>query len=389
MPNILDANGLQVKTVNEIVADLVTAMQAIYGADINVSSNTPDGQLIGIFSQSVEDILELLVDVYNGFAVESAYGVVLDQRVALNGLTRRAGTFTIVPILVTVDRALNLAGLDGLGTGAVYTIADDAGNQFQLIATHSFGGAGNATLNFQAAVVGQVETTLNTIVNQVTTILGVLSVNNPNPNVSTGVNEESDVALKIRRDKSFYLQANGPAAAVEAALLSIPDVIDAFVAENVGSTPANGVPAHGIWVIVNGGTDAEVGQAIYSKKMMGAAMVGAQSYVVTRPNGTTFTALFDRALSENLYVQFSLTPKRAGVSYDVTVVKTALAAALVYRLNQNPNVGDVVIDLNTIVPDFIVTGPGVSSDGFSYSDVITPSDHQHYFLADVTRITIV
>lgn len=389
MPNTLDANGLQVNSVTDITAELVAGMQAIFGSDINVSQNSPDGQLIGIFAQAAADILEVLLDVYNSFSVETAFGVTLDQRVALNGLSRRAGTFTIIPILVTVDRALNLAGLDGLGTGQIFTIADDAGNQFQLIATHAFGGAGNATLNFQAVTIGQVETTLNTITNQVTTVLGVTSVNNPNPPVSIGVNEETDAQLKIRHGQSFYLAANGPAAAIEAALLAVPDVIDAFVPENDTGSPANGVPAHGIWVIVNGGTNAEIGQAIYSKKMPGCAMAGAQSFVVSRPNGTTFTAQWDTAVQENLYVKFSLTAKHAGAAFNVDVVKAALAAALLYKLNGDPNVGDVVIALNTIVPDFIVTNPGVSSDGITYSDIITPSDFKHFFVADASRITIV
>lgn len=387
MPNVLDANGLQVKTLTEIIADLTSGMQAIFGADINVSSNSPDGQLIGIFAQAAQDNLELLLDVYNGFAVEAAYGQVLDQRVALNGITRRAGTFTVTPADITVDRALTLQGLDG--TAPFFTVADNAGNQFVLQSTHVFVGAGTATLNFQAVAIGQVETTPNTITNQVTQVLGVTAVNNPSPASIVGVNEETDFDLKIRRDQSFYLQADGPAASVEAALLAIPDVVDAFVPENDTNAPANGVPAHGIWAIVNGGTDAEVGQAIYSKKMMGADMAGADTFVISRPNGTTFTAKFDRAATENLYVEFSLTAKHAGAAYNADVVKAALAAALVYKLNGNPNVGDVVIALNSIVPDFIVTAPGVSSNGSSYFDVITPSDFKHYFVADISRITIV
>lgn len=387
MPNMLDANGLQIKSLSDIVAELIAGMQAIYGADINVSANSPDGQLINIFAQASEDILELLVDVYNGFTVEGSYGVVLDQRVALNGIARRAGTFTVTPVDITVDRALTIQGLDG--TTPFFTVADDAGNQFQLVSTHVFGGAGSASLNFQAVSIGAVETTPNTITNQVTQVLGVTDVNNPAPASITGVNEETDPDLKIRRDRSFYLAANGPAAAIEAALLAIPDVTDAFVAENDTAAPANGVPAHGIWAIVNGGTDAEVGQAIYSKKMMGADMAGADSFVINRPNGDTFTAKFDRALTEDLYIQFSLTAKHAGAAFNADVVKAALTAALVYHLHGNPNIGDVVIALNTIVPDFIVTGPGVSDDGTNYFDVITPSDFKHYFIADIARIDIV
>ena len=48
MPNSFDANGLQVITQNEIVDNLTSEFQEIYGEDINVDSNSPDGQIISI-----------------------------------------------------------------------------------------------------------------------------------------------------------------------------------------------------------------------------------------------------------------------------------------------------------------------------------------------------
>jgi hypothetical protein len=72
MPNQLDANGLQVNSLNDLVANLTAALQAIYGDDINVAPNSPDGQQINIFAQAVEDMLETLLDTYNIFFVDSA-----------------------------------------------------------------------------------------------------------------------------------------------------------------------------------------------------------------------------------------------------------------------------------------------------------------------------
>lgn len=74
MPNQIDSNGLQIKTLDEIVGAIVTALQIIYGVDINVSQNSPDGQLIGIFAQVVVDQLELLVDIFNTFGINPPTG---------------------------------------------------------------------------------------------------------------------------------------------------------------------------------------------------------------------------------------------------------------------------------------------------------------------------
>ena len=336
MPDQLTPTGLEIKSVTEIVADLTTALQEIYGSDINLDSNSPDGQLVNIFAQAGEDLRELLLMVYNTFTIDAAFGVYLDQRVAINGIARKAGTNTVTNVTVTTTGALNLVGLDALVTDPsanVFTVADADGVAYQLQASVSIGGAGDHVLAFQAAAIGVVQPVPNTITVQVTVVAGVSGVNNPDPASSIGTAEESDAELKIRQSKMFFLASTGPADSIEAAMLAIPDVVDAYVAENDTASSVGGVPAHSVWCIVNGGTDAEVGTAIYSKKAPGCGMKGSTTYVVTRPNGTSFTAKFDRAIAERLYVAFTLTSKVPGITFDTTFLANALAAALIYKLN--------------------------------------------------------
>jgi uncharacterized phage protein gp47/JayE len=391
MPNVIDENGLTIKTNSEIVADLVAEFQAIYGTDINVDSNSPDGQMIGIFAQAVTDLLELLAAVYNTFSVPNSFGVILDQRVALNGIARRQGTNTITDVTIVATSAVDLIGLDALVNdpeALVYTVSDDGGVQYQLIESFSIASPGTNVLAFQAKDVGIIEPIQNTITNQVTILTAISSVNNPDPATSIGTNEESDAELKIRQIKSFFLASTGPADAIEAALLAIPDVTDAFVAENDTDSPVDDVPAFSIWCIVEGGTDAEVGTAIYSKKSPGCGMKGGESYVVARPNGTSFTAKFDRALSEDLYIKFTLNSKVSGLSFDEDLIKTQLVAAMNYKLNQSPNIGDIVLAMDVIEPRAYLTVLGVSDDGMSYVDSISPTDFQYKFVLDEARIDI-
>jgi uncharacterized phage protein gp47/JayE len=391
MPNQLTNTGLEVKSVDEVFGFLAAGFQTIYGGDINIDPSTPDGQALNILAQSVADYLELLNAVYNSFSPVTAFGIALDERVALNGVTRKQGTFTFTDIVVVTDRALTLPGLDAAindpaGTG--FTIADNAGNQFILAATHVIGGPGTNTFSFRAKNIGAVETIPNTITNQVTITLGVTSVNNPNIATAIGENEESDVELKIRHGKSFNLAAVGPADSIQGAILNINGVTDALVAENTTGALANGVPAHGIWTIVENGALADIGKAIYAKKAPGCAMKGSVSFLITRPNGTTFTAVFDRPISQNLFVRFSILPRNPGVTFDNTLIKQELAAALQFKLNQSPNIGDVVIAMLTIAPLGILTSVQVSADGANWFDIVTPTDFQHKFVADQSRITI-
>ena len=394
LPNSLSADGLTVASVSEIVASLTASYQSIYGPGANLGANSPDGQLIFILAQAIQDTLQVLLQVYATFGIDQAYGVILDQRVAISGIIRNEGTYTEAFVSVTVAQAITLPGQDVLiaNPGAsVFTVSDTAGNQYQLAESHSFGGAGTASLAFNAVTLGQVQTTPNTIQTIVTVTPGVTSVNNPSTaNDVEGLSEETDPQLKIRQANSYFLQSVGPADAIRAALLNIP-CADAFVAENDTASPVSGVPANGVWAIVSpgGATPQQIGTAIYAKKGLGCAMVGAQSYIVVRPQGNGFTALWDLAIPETLYVQATLYPRIPGQTFDVTADGAALAAALVYRLGQNPNVGDIVTAMAAIEPQAIVTNAQVSVDGSTWEQILTPSDFAHYFVAAAARVSLI
>lgn len=393
MPDQITGTGLQIKSVSEIVNDIVTNLQLIYGADINVEKNSPDGQLVNIFAQSSRDMRELLVAVYNSFAVENCFGIQLDQRVALNGLTRKPGTYTFINLNVTTDRALNLPGLDGdlnNPDGVGFTAADDAGNKFILAASQVIAGAGTYSFSFRAKNIGLVETVINTIVNIVTVTLGVQMVNNPSLATIAGENEESDLELKIRHIKSFVLAAISGSDSINAAIQAIPAVTDSFVAENFMNATVNTIPAHSVWIIVENGANADIGQAIYSKKTPGCGMKGAVTVLVPRPNGTNFTAIFDRPIYENLWIKFTLVPKVTGLTFDTDLIKTQLVATLKYKLAQRATIGDVVIAMLGIAPNGILTSVGVSDTGapLSYVDILAPTTFQNKFVLDVGRVDI-
>ena len=390
MTSVLNSAGLQIDSKSTIIAALIASMQSIYGSDINVASNSPDGQLINIFAQADEDFLELLLDAYNACAVPTSYGARLDQLVALNGLARQQGTFTQANVLVTVTQALTLPGLDQTAL-TPFTVSDNAGNQFELVTSYVFGGSGSATLVFQAVTIGQIQTTANTITNIITSTLGVSTVNNPSTSSDVvGVNEETDSQLKTRHSQSFQLASTGPSDSMESQLKNIADVVDAIVVENNTGSPVNTVPAYSVWPIVNGGTAVEIAAAIYAKKSPGCGLKGSVTQVVARPNGATFTAQWDVALTETLYLKFGII-WRGPQALSNASIQTMLAAALPYKLGQNPNVGDLVVAMQAIAPTAIVTftsNEGVSTDNSTFTSLVTPSDAAHYFTLIAANITI-
>lgn len=408
MPNSIGPTGLTIATNAELVAAFTTAMQTIYGSDINLASDTPDGQMMNIFIQAALDLEDLLVQINNMFDPDNAVGVILDQRVAINGIQRQAGTFTVTNITIVTSQSVNLYGLDQ-SAQPVFTVADNAGNQWQLQTTQLGVGAGTNVFSFQAATPGANLTVQNTITVPITIVLGVTSINNPTTYTSLGINEESDAALKIRRQQSVSLSSQGYLQGLRAALLNIPGITSAFVYENnSGITDGNGVPGHSIWVIVAGtptilstpawdstvsysygqivsssgvdyiswqnsnlnnavsnpafwGVYNPVAQAIYSKRNAGCGMFGGTSYAITQIDDSIFIVYWDTVTLEPIFVSFTVTSLDGINPPNIAAIRAGLATNSGSPGSYAPGVGaEVNINalaslIQTIDPNSLVT----------------------------------
>ena len=387
MPNSFNENGLQVITQNELVDNLTQSFQEIYGEDINVDSNSPDGQMINIFAQNMEDFYELLSQVYSSFDPDQAIGAVLDQRCAINGIQRKGGTYTYVEIDVTTDRSVTLEGLDQVAPEQAYTISDSEGNLFVLAATSAIS-TGTSTLLFRALNIGNVEVLPNTITTPVTIILGVKSVNNPSGATQQGVNEETDAELRQRRKRSLSISNQGYTDGLLAALLNIQDVTSANVYQNrTGTTDADGIPGHSIWVVVRGGTNAEIGEVMNDKVPGGVGMKGSTSVSVPQVDGSNAVYYFDRPTGELLYAAIDITPLNGQV-IDYDALKDDIAAHFNFGPNETVDSSAIICYIKSIQDNVAVTCE-ISTDNVTYGAIATPSTKDKYFYLTDASITIV
>ena len=381
MPNILDGNGLQTQTQQELLSYFTSQYQAIYGADINLDSSTPDGQMMNIFIQVILDLEDLLVQIYNSFDPDNAIGVVLDQRVAINGIQRQGGTYTVTPVTLVLTQSVNLYGLDQTSQ-LPYTVADNAGNQWILLTTELGVGPGTVSYNFRAATPGANLTIPNTITVPVTIVLGVASVNNPTNYIVLGENEESDAALKVRRQQSVSLASQGYYAGLLAALENINGVSSAFVYENdTDATDANGIPSHSIWVIVAGsGAPASIAQAIYTKRNAGCGMKGSQTYTITQVDGSPFVIQWDDVVTKTLFITFQVQSINGTTPPNIAAIRAGLVTSLVPPVNGEVNINEIATAVQVIDPNTLVLNAGISmatSQTLTLSDVAASG---HFFL---------
>ncbi len=392
MPDSLDSNGLTISSLSEILANLESSLKSIYGSDINTDPDTPDGQAINIFAQAAIDLREVLQSIYSSMDPDQAQGAVLDQRAALNGLKRNGGTFTQVYIDLTMDRSVTLVGLDSdAGTinvpNGCYTVKDNAGNQWYLAASGAFA-IGVHTLLFQAANLGNVAVTLNTINTAVTAIAGVTAINNSQGAFVQGVDEESDAAFRSRRNVSLANSASGYLDSLEGNLLSISGVTAAVVNENhTDTTDGNGIPPHSIWAIVEGGSNTDIANMLYAKKTAGAGFKGAVEVDILRTLGRIFPVLFDRPISENLYVKFTLS-RSGGGTIDKPSIVASILANIFYNLGQSAIGSIITAYVMVLDPKYIVSGMLLSSDNTNWYEIVAPTTLQYQFIMATARITI-
>jgi len=392
MSDILDRDGLTLKTLPDLTIELETAYKEIYGDDINVDPDTPDGQAINIHAQAGIDLREVLADINSSFDPDQAAGRVLDQRVAINGIQRKGAIFTVTPVNITVDRSVTLTGMDAESESlaipsGVFTIKDDAGTQFVLLDTVTIA-AGLHSLSFRAAEIGAILISTGTITTAVTAIAGVTAINNTASVTVQGIDEESDAALKVRRERSITGASQGYTDSIEATILELDGVTACICEENVtASTDIQGTPAHSIWVIVEGGTDAEIAAAIYAKRSAGCGMRGDDVVDVLRTNGRTIEIKFDRSRSEDLYARFSLELTDGG-SIDTANIKSLIVENVLYEIGEDASGDQITCFLKTLNPKYRITGMQMSTDGMTWLEVISVSSVQNKFILDTARITI-
>lgn len=391
MPNIINANGIQIKTQAELIEEFSEAYRDIYGADINLEPDTPDAQMMMIYIQSQLDALEFMKEVYSTMSPDNAIGATLDQRVAFNGLQRQAGTYTITNITIVVSESINLYGLDQ-STQEVYTVSDNAGNEWQLISSQLGLSSGTHVVAFRSSVPGAVLTIPNTINIPVTIVLGVVSVNNPSTYTTLGLNEESDAVLKLRRQRSVSLASQGYLAGLIAALKNISGVSDAFVYENrTGSTDSDDIPSHSIWVIIAGTADEEeIANAIYRKRNAGVGMKGDETYEITQVDGSPFIVKWDYVITEDVFIMAELSPLDGITPLSYSGIKDAIVENFIPGVNEKLSYTALISVINDFDNNAYVENSGfdLSPGSGPYEKTLTPSTKQNQFVIDPDKIIL-
>lgn len=249
MPLILDPNGLQTQTQEEIAAELTAKLRATFGVNLNTLPESIMGQLVNIVSEFRAVDQQALLAVYRTFDPNTALGVQLDARAALTGSVRKGSTnstvfvefeFTGPGIVNDGDLFLNQDTLqEWAAINGPYT---DTGGPYPEIVQGQL----------QAVEAGPLIANAGTTWTLVTANPALAGLANPSDDANPGRLQESDPDFRVRRQIEKFSQNQGPLAAIRGVVSKVDGVETVRVYHNPAINPvdANGIPFKAFNVVV-------------------------------------------------------------------------------------------------------------------------------------------
>lgn len=325
----------------------------------NLDPSTPDGLKIASDAENFGALDELLQQAYNSKDPNKASGYDLDVVSALTGTTRSEGTASTVTGFVLTGTP-NIPVPAGTIFESVTT-----GTRWTLDQTWTLDNTGSANVDITCTVVGPNEADANTITRIITTVPGLTSVTNPSP-ATPGTGVESDSSLRVKRATAVGRPGNNQIDSMLGELFAVTGTRRVKVYENdTNTTDSDGLPAHSIAVIVDGGTDADVAMAIYIKKNPGTTLYQTGtpvSVTVVSPTYPTNTKLikFGRPTYVDMHVVVN-------IKDDGTLPSQATLEPLIQQAILEYAAGDLIPTQYGFKPDGFDIGETVP-----YSSMYTP-----------------
>lgn len=299
----IDETGIHIPTYTDILENMLEQMRDIYGQDIYLGNDSPDYQQISIFANKAYDVLQLCQAVFNSFSPLTAVGTGLDNIVKINGLARQPTS--LIDSYSTCNVTLTGASATVISAGVV---KDINGYKWSLIEPVTIPASGSIIAGVRCQTSGAITANIGEISIIETPVYGWTGVVNEAA-ATPGVAVETDAELRARQAQSVTLPSQAIVEGTTGALLNIGGVTRCKVYENyTGKTDANGIPAHSICAVVEGGVDQDVGNAIYLHKTPGCGVYGDEEVRIESIYGISTTMKFFRPDYDVINVTVTIKP---------------------------------------------------------------------------------
>ena len=315
---VVSATGITAPAYSDILASLKASYNGIFGTDAYLEADSQDGQLLAVFAQAIYDSNQTAIAVYNQFSPSTAQGAGLSSAVKINGLAR----------LVASNSTVDVACVGTAGTVLTNALVTDPNGYKWALPTATIPVGGSITVTSTCTTIGAINAgagavTISTPTRgwQTATFASAASPGNP---------VEADATLRQRQSVSTALPAQSIIGGVVGAIANTTGVTKYKLYENdTGTADSNGVPAHSMCAVVQGGDAVAIATAIAQKKTPGTGTYGSTTEVIVDPVGVPVTINFYRPSLATIDIAITI---KALTGY-TSATGTAIIAALVAYIN--------------------------------------------------------
>lgn len=339
--------GFVKKTLPDILGEIQARQKDEISSALDVSDDTPIGQLNGTFAAQIAELWDLGQAVYTAWDPDKNSGAGQDAVCAITGVTRLGEEKSYV------DGSLGLSTGAQVPAGRLVAVQGNPTVQFEVVGAlegfpeslvvgpvPSAGPApsdGNYRARLRCTKAGPVIANSGTLTVIVTPVTGWNSFTADGDAVR-GRNVETPTELRARREDELFAAGSAPVDAIKADLMQLLDDngVDGSVTvfENITlTTNADGLPGKSIECLIFDGVSPAVANEDIAQQIFDSKAGGIQTYGTTGP----VTAVDDDGNSHDIY--FSR-PANVPVYFDIDIevndevfpvtgdvdIKTALAA---------------------------------------------------------------
>lgn len=308
MPLQLTPDGLQVKSREEIRADIIARIQAspTLGPQIRTDGSGAIVDMLNVMVARLGEIHEALLDVNQSRSRQSAENQSLDN----------LGSLVFVPRLDATRSTgtVTLTGTPGTFVPGGSRVREPNGPTFRLISDATIGGGGTVDALIESVDTGPVEADAGTITEIVDAVAGWDSVTNSEA-VIVGRDQEGDEEYRARITRS---QQSGRAATDNAIRTNLEQGVDNILAVLVISnrtniTDSNGIPGHSTRSVIYPDTldTDQIAEIIWRSYPAGIGIDGAESAVITDDQGVDHTVRWSWATDVDIYLEIDVTVSAA------------------------------------------------------------------------------
>lgn len=339
--SVVQPEGVVIPTLIEIIERVGSALKASVDPALLVSvidvqnGSSPEANLLGTFASEARQAYESIQSLAQMNDPQTAEGERLGVVCSITGTKRSAARKSA---FTGSRRAVaNLNAGKTLNAGARFSVVGHPDFLYETIetVTNAGGTAVDVPVAALATKTGKVPGNATTATVMATPESGWNSINNPT-DCLLGDDIQKDPPLRVKRLNELR-SGGGNVDAIRAALLrmastddpNVQPIIEAFVLSNDLDVSTNGIPAHGIEVVIwdnAAASDDDIAATIFSVLEPGTAMSGVSSADATDSYGRSHTMRWTRVTQRTVTNEIDFLYDPATYAGD-TAAKSAIASA--------------------------------------------------------------